>query len=112
MRGLSLAVVNHGPALSRLNGERLGVAVAGLWHRSHQGKVAPLRAIYPAMFRGSTRQADLSCPPSSDFFRPTSAQLSSHALVLGHLDPTSSADSMKTGRSSPPSLRKIAPKSS
>ena len=35
MRRLSLTVVDHGPALSRLDGERLGVAIAGLGHRAH-----------------------------------------------------------------------------
>jgi hypothetical protein len=32
---LSLMVVDHGPALSRLDGECLGVAVARLGHRPH-----------------------------------------------------------------------------
>ena len=35
MRGLPLTVVNHGPALPRLDDEGLGVAVAGLGHAVH-----------------------------------------------------------------------------
>ena len=35
VRGLSLTVMNHRPALSRLDGERLGIAVAGLGHPIH-----------------------------------------------------------------------------
>ena len=36
MVDLSLTVVDHGPALSRLDGERLGVAVAWLRHLLHR----------------------------------------------------------------------------
>ena len=35
MGGLSLAIMDHGPALSRLDDERLGVAVAGAGHAVH-----------------------------------------------------------------------------
>ena len=35
----ALAVVNHGPELSRLDDERLGVAVAGLGHRCHGSRL-------------------------------------------------------------------------
>jgi hypothetical protein len=49
MGGLPLAVVNHGPTLSRLDGERLGVAVAGLRHAVHRGTVAPSCATFPAL---------------------------------------------------------------
>jgi hypothetical protein len=37
---LTLGVVDHGPALSRLDGERLGVAVSRLGHAVHPGTVA------------------------------------------------------------------------
>jgi hypothetical protein len=50
MGGLPLTVVNHGPALSRYDGERLGVAVARLGHAVHEGTVAPSCATYPALW--------------------------------------------------------------
>lgn len=42
MRGLPLTVVNIGPALSRLENESLGIAVAGLGHAIH-GRTVSLR---------------------------------------------------------------------
>jgi hypothetical protein len=41
VRGLSFGVVDHGPALSRLDGERVGVAVAGLGHAGHGDEGRP-----------------------------------------------------------------------
>jgi hypothetical protein len=39
MRGLTLAVVDHAPALSNLSHKGLGVRVAGLGHGAHRGDI-------------------------------------------------------------------------
>jgi hypothetical protein len=62
VRGLSLTVVDHGPTLSRLDGERLGVTVSGLRHAVHRGKVAPSYATYRAY--GLIGSADLDTTTS------------------------------------------------
>ena len=54
MGGLTLTVVNHGPALSRLDDERPGVAVARPGCERHSATV-PLTNIVRAWPSGSTK---------------------------------------------------------